>query len=175
MRPLITVCSRPFAIGSSMRLTAPRQKLAVPSRWRLQRKMSLDLRKKLPAARVAMSMPVLKGSSSSSLKNDGATLFEGLIGKAKSAGDMFAAAAHEFAPHIKDLLYFDPNKRSRNYDRTELWLNDDIRASETFGSLRTLAKAMQTSAEKAITCNQELVGYLESIEGAASASAKSPL
>ena len=60
-----------------------------------------------------------------------------------------------------------PNKRSRNYDRTELWLNDDIRASETFGSLRTLAKAMQVSAEKAITCNQELVGYLESIEGAA--------
>lgn len=89
---------------------------------------------------------------SSSLKNDGATLFEGLIGKAKSAGDMFAAAAHEFAPHIKDLLYFDPNKRSRSYDRTELWLNDDIRVSETFGSLRTLAKAMQVSAEKAITC-----------------------
>lgn len=104
---------------------------------------------------------------SSSLKNDGATLFEGLIGKAKSAGDMFAAAAHEFAPHIKDLLYFDPNKRSRSYDRTELWLNDDIRASETFGSLRTFAKAMQASAEKAITCSQELVGYLENIEGAA--------
>lgn len=104
---------------------------------------------------------------SSSLKNDGATLFEGLIGKAKSAGDMFAAAAHEFAPHIKDLLFFDPNKRSRNYDRTELWLNDDIRASQTFGSLRTFAKTMQSSAEKAITCSQELVGYLENIEGAA--------
>ena len=103
----------------------------------------------------------------SSLKNEGVTLFEGLVGKAKSAGDAFAEAAHEFVPHIKDLLYFDANKRSRNYDRTELWLNDDIRASETFDTLRMSAKTMQSCAEKAITCSQELVGYLEGIEGAA--------
>lgn len=101
------------------------------------------------------------------LNDEGETLFMGLAGKAKSAGDSFATAAHEFVPHMKDLLFFDPNKRSKSYDRTELWLNDDIRASATFDALRTTAKAAQSAAEKLITSSQELVGYLENIEGAA--------
>lgn len=103
----------------------------------------------------------------SKLENDGMTLFFGLTGKAKSAGDAYAAAARDLAAHMKDLLFFDPNKRSRGYDHVELWLNDDVRSSETFKALSEYGATAQASAEKLITCSQELVGYLENIDGAA--------
>ena len=103
----------------------------------------------------------------SKLESDGVTLFFGLVGKAKSAGETYAAAARDLVLHMKDLLFFDPNKRSRGYDHVELWINDDIRASETFKALVEYGKAAQTAAEKLVTCGQELVGYLENLEGAA--------
>ncbi len=103
----------------------------------------------------------------SKLENDGMTLFFGLTSKAKSAGNAYAQAARDLISHMKDLLFFDPNKRSRGYDHVELWINDDVRSSETFKALAECGKAAQKEAEKLITCSQELVGYLESIDGAA--------
>ena len=65
-------------------------------------------------------------------KKDGATLFYALTGKARAAGCAFAEAAEDFSRHLKDLLFFDTNKRSKGYEYVELWLNGDVRNSETF-------------------------------------------
>ena len=104
---------------------------------------------------------VMPGSESS------ATLFYGLTSKARSAGKAFGQAAEEFCHHLKDLLFFDTNKRSKGYELVDLWINEEVRASATFKALASFGKSMAESAEKMITACQELVGYLEDIEGAA--------
>ncbi len=97
---------------------------------------------------------------------EAATLFYALTSKAKSAGRSFAEAAEEFAPHVRDLLFFDPAKKRSSYEYTDLWLNDEIRHSETFKAIAGYASTMSERAEKLVTAAQELVGYLEDIEGA---------
>lgn len=104
---------------------------------------------------------VMPGNESS------ATLFYALTSKARSAGKKFGQAAEEFCGHIKDLLFYDTNRRSKGYEQIDLWLNDEIRSSSTFKALASFGKAMAQEAEKMITACQELVGYLEDIEGAA--------
>lgn len=96
-----------------------------------------------------------------------ATLFYGLTAKARAAGTAFAESARNFCSHLKDLMFYDANKRSKGYETVELWLNDEIRAGSVYQSLGTLAKHMAHDAEKLITACQELVGYLDDIEGAA--------
>lgn len=96
-----------------------------------------------------------------------ATLFYGLTSKARSAGAAFAASAEEFCSHIKDLLFYDTNRRSKGYENIELWLNDEIRKGSVYQSLAALGRHMAADAEKMVTACQELVGYLEDIEGAA--------
>ena len=98
---------------------------------------------------------------------DGATLFYALTAKARSAGTAYAEAAREFSTHLKDLLFFDANKRGKGYEYVELWLNDDIRGSATFSQVASLGRVMAQAAEKLVTTCQELVGYLEDVEGAA--------
>lgn len=95
------------------------------------------------------------------------TLFYALTGKAKEAGRLFAEAEAEFAAHVRDLLYFDSSKRSKGYEYVDLWINDEVRRSSAFKSLAELGQAMAARAEKLITASQELVGYLEDVEGAA--------
>ena len=111
-------------------------------------------------ARAERKLGMKKGAES-------ATLFFALVAKAKSAGDAFSQAASDLATHMKDLLYFEPNKRARGYDHTELWLNDEIRSSETFGTVMNYGATAKVAAEKLVTACQELVGYLENMEGAA--------
>lgn len=97
----------------------------------------------------------------------GETLFYGLTNKAKAAGKDFAEKAQEFTAHIQDLLYFDTNKRSKGYEFVDLWLNDEIRRSSCFQGLAEFGEAMRERAEKLVTACQELVAYLDDIEGAA--------
>ncbi len=100
--------------------------------------------------------------------SQGDTLLFALSSKARAAGKVFDAAAGAFCDHIDDLLYFDDSRGSRGYDRVELWLNDDIRASSTFKQLAEYGRALYDAAEKEITACQELVGFMENIEGAGS-------
>ena len=99
--------------------------------------------------------------------DESAALFYALSGKARTAGAAFAPAACEFADHLRDLLFFDMGKHGKGYDSVELWLNDDIRSSATFAALASLGKTMAEAAEKLITSCQEMVGYLEDVDGAA--------
>lgn len=101
------------------------------------------------------------------LIGENCTLFYGLSNKAKLASAEYAQVAKEFCAHIKDLLYFDANKRNKSYDVVELWINSEIRSSDTFQALVELGTQLENRAEKVITACQDLVGFLEDIEGAA--------
>lgn len=100
-------------------------------------------------------------------KEEGSSLFYVLTNKARVAGKAYADAGYEFTQHLKDLLFFDQNRRGRGYETVELWINDDIRGSATFSQVAVLGRAMASAAEKLVTVCQELVGYLEEVEGAA--------
>lgn len=96
-----------------------------------------------------------------------ATLYQALSAKARSAGSAYAAAAREFSGHMKDLLYFEPNRRGHGYEYVDLWINDDVRRSSVFQRLVTYGAVMKEKAEKLVSACQELVAYLEEVEGAA--------
>lgn len=98
---------------------------------------------------------------------EGETLLYGLTAKARAAGTAYAAAAQEFVGHMKDLLFFEPNRRGKGYDTVEIWVNDDVRGSATFKAVGEFAHAMGECADKLVRCCQELVGYLEEVDGAA--------
>lgn len=96
-----------------------------------------------------------------------ATLFYALTNKARTAGAAFADAAQRFCASLPDLLFYDTNRRSKGYENVDLWLNGEIRSSSVFQGIVRQAQAMAAEAEKMTTACQELVGYLEDIEGAA--------
>lgn len=98
---------------------------------------------------------------------EGSTLLYSLTSKARSAGRVFAEDAEALCTHMKDLLYFDTNKRSKGYETIDLWLNDDIRASEHFMQLVQYGMRFIDSSEKLIKTCQELVGLLEEYDNAA--------
>lgn len=97
------------------------------------------------------------------------TLFFALTSKAKEAGRLFAEAEAEFVSHVSDLLFFESasHSRSKGYEYVDLWINDEVRASSYFQSLTGFGRTMVDRSEKLITACQELVGYLEDVEGAA--------
>ncbi|MCR5582461.1 MAG: DNA polymerase III subunit epsilon [Eggerthellaceae bacterium] len=99
--------------------------------------------------------------------SDGDTLMFALSGKAKRAGMLYAQTAEEFCLHVKDLLYFEPQKQSKGYDYIDLWLNDDIRASSVFQNLVSLGRAMCEASEKLIRACQQMVGIMEDVRSAA--------
>lgn len=105
----------------------------------------------------------------SSCGDEQLTLFHALNAKARSAGAAWAQAAREFCTHMKDLLYFDTNKRSHGYEYTELWISADIRRSSVFQTLAAYGRTMREASEKLIRACQDLVAFLEEIEGAADA------
>ncbi len=97
------------------------------------------------------------------------TLQQALFSKARAAGKAFAQSAEEFTAHIKDLAFFDTNKRNKGYEIVELWINEDIRGSATFANLAAFGKLLCDSTEKLISSCQELVALLDEIEEAAEA------
>lgn len=94
------------------------------------------------------------------------TLLFALSSKCKQAGISFEQTASEFVAHAKDLLYYDTSK-NKNYERIELWLNDEIRHGSVFSELRSRESLMVESADKLIKAAQDLVAYLEGIDEAA--------
>lgn len=92
------------------------------------------------------------------------TLFESMIRKAQIAASAFGIAAQEFCLAAKDLLFFDERSKRNSYEYFDLWLNDDIRASETFSGVKFAAEGLYETLEKAISAARDIVAYLESIE-----------
>lgn len=96
------------------------------------------------------------------------TTLYALTGKARAAGGDFAQAAGFFCQHVKDLLYYEPRTgANKGYERIELWLNDEIRHGEIYQQLAAHGKVLTNATERLITASQELVGWLEGMEGAA--------
>lgn len=102
-----------------------------------------------------------------SQSDEKATLFQALSSKARIAGSAYAVSAHEFCEHMKDLLYFDSNRRGRGYEYVDLWINDDVRRSSVFQELAAYGRIMREKTENLISSSQEIVNYLEEVEGAA--------
>ena len=105
------------------------------------------------------------------MPNEQITLLFALLEKARSAGNMFERATEEFCKHVKDLLYFDTQDKGRQkgYETVTLWVNDAVRQTEQFGMVAEYAHVFVESADKLITACQELVAYLEDVEGVANA------
>lgn len=101
-------------------------------------------------------------------KEEASTLFFALTNKARIAGKAFGEASADFAVRMRDLLFYDGNKRGKGYETVELWLNAEIRAGERFRGVSEVGRTMADRAEKLVTACQEIVAYLEDIEGAAS-------
>lgn len=94
------------------------------------------------------------------------TLFYVLTSKAKAAGRAFGDAEGAFVTRVRDLLQFDPNKKS-SYDMTDIWINEQLRATSVFAEIAGCARDLMDTAEKLINACQELVGFLDDVEGAA--------
>ncbi len=100
-------------------------------------------------------------------REEASTLFYALTSRARVAGAAFASASSDFSVRMRDLLYYDANKRGKGYETVELWLNDEIRAGERFKLISETGRIMAGHAEKLVTACQEIVAYLEDIEGSA--------
>ena len=96
------------------------------------------------------------------------TTLYALSAKARAAGIRFQQAVSFYCAHVKDLLYYEPRTgANKGYERIELWINDEIRHGSIFQQLVDHAKVMTNAIEPLITASQELVGWLEGLEGAA--------
>lgn len=98
---------------------------------------------------------------------DDGTLFFSLTSKAKNAGRAFSEVEKEFSGHFRDLLYYDTTKKSKGYEYVDLWINEEIRHGTPFKTISSFARTLIERSEKLVTACQELVGYLEDVEGAA--------
>lgn len=96
------------------------------------------------------------------------TTLYALTGKARAAGAWFQQAVNFYCMHVKDLLYYEPRTgANKGYERIELWVNDEIRHGSAFQELVDHARVMTNAIEQLITASQELVAWLEGLEGAA--------
>lgn len=103
----------------------------------------------------------------SGLQPEASTLFYGLTEKARSRGKEFAAAAIDFAHHMKDLIGCDSDRGNRGYENIELWISDKVRQDERFSALRGYGKTFREAAERLVTSSNELVAFLEGVDGVA--------
>lgn len=94
--------------------------------------------------------------------------FYALCAKCRAAGLKYQQAVSYYCLHVKDLLYYEQQGGShKGYERIELWINDEIRGSSIFQRLSDHAKVMMNAAETLIASTQELVAWLDGVEGAA--------
>ena len=99
---------------------------------------------------------------------DESTLLFALTSKAKLAGETFAQSSRDFAKHMKDLLFFDSQRKGKGYEYVDLWLNNEIRNSATFAAMAGYGTTWMNHAEKLVLAAQNLVAYLDDLEDAAS-------
>ena len=102
-------------------------------------------------------------------EGEGITLLYALTSKCREAGNAFYQVADDFTLHMKDLLYFDASSKSKGYDNVDLWVNSDVRVSSRFKDLALRAADLVEASDKLITAAQDLVAYLEEVDGAAEA------
>ena len=100
---------------------------------------------------------------------EGQALYDALIVKAETAAGAFSIAAEEFCLSAKDLLVFDQKSRSRGYEWFDLWLNSEIRTSETYQEVRECARSLYNTLEKLIKTTRDLVAYAEQMDDTSSA------
>lgn len=129
---------------------------------RLANRLASDEARRNPFVRVERRAPLDSGS-----QPEVSTLFYALTEKARARGKVFGECAIEFARHMKDLVGCDTNKSNKSYETIELWINDDVRSDERFQTLRGFAKDFREAAEKLITSGNELVAFLDGVDGAA--------
>ena len=93
-----------------------------------------------------------------------------LLGKAREAGNSFAKTVAEYQRRIKDLLYFDPVKRTKRgptYEQVDVWINGEVRESQTFADVASSANELIEASDRLIAACQDVVAYLEGIDEAA--------
>lgn len=98
--------------------------------------------------------------------SDFATLFYGLLNKAQQIAKKFGDAESDFATNIRGLLYFDAQKKS-GYEYADIWINEEVRASEVFAKLRESGKKITWETERLVNVCQKLVALLENVPNAA--------
>ena len=88
------------------------------------------------------------------------TLFLGLMAKAKAAGSDFSATASEYLVRVKDLLYFDPVKRSRrgpSYEQVDIWSDQEGRRSTVFADLTSVVIDLIDKSDRLISAATDVV------------------
>ena len=91
-----------------------------------------------------------------------------LTAKARAAGLRYEQAVFYYNAHVKDLLFYEPRTgANKGYERIELWVNDEIRHGSAFTQLVDHAKVLANAIEQLITASQELVAWMEGLEGSA--------
>ena len=136
--------------------------LDAPEMLRLAKKLSSDDPRHNVFVRTERRAPLDSGS-----QPEASTLFFGLIKKAYSRGKNFAEAAYDLAHHMKDLIACDHERGNKGYDNIELWINDRVRGEEQFAALRGFGKSFCEAAERVVTAANELIAYLEGVDGVA--------
>jgi ATP-dependent DNA helicase DinG len=129
---------------------------------RLSRRLETDDPRRNPIERVKRRAP-MDGES----QPEASTLFYGLVGKADSCGRALAEAGEDYAVHMKDLARIPQDKRNKNYDKLDIWINADVRDNAHFKKLCGYAKAFCECAERFVTAANELVAFLEGVDGVA--------
>lgn len=163
--------SRELSVDEILRMAA-RVSSAEASRnilLRAERQMAGKLDDATPGS---LTAPALVGGASgqeSPLQGGGETLFFVLLERAKKAGTAFDLAAREFCKQVHDLMFFDTLRHGKGYDWVDVWINEDVRNSYTFAALRDQGHMAYDAAEKLVKSCQELVGFMEGVEGVAAA------
>lgn len=129
---------------------------------RLANRLASDDAKRNVFVRTERRAPIDSGS-----QPEASSLFYGLTEKARARGKAFAEAATEFAHHMKDLIACDQGRGNKGYETIELWINDQVRASDHFKALRGFGITFREAAERLITSGNELIAYLEGVDGVA--------
>ncbi|MDO5043128.1 MAG: helicase C-terminal domain-containing protein [Slackia sp.] len=137
-------------------------KLDAAEMVRLANRLASQEAKRNPFVRLERRAPLDSGT-----QPEASTLFFGLTEKARARGKAFAESAVEFAHHMKDLVACDTNKGNRSYETIDLWISDDVRRDERFATLRGFAKTFREQAERLITAGNELIAFLDGVDGVA--------
>ena len=106
-----------------------------------------------------------QGSFDREKPTESATLFFTMTERARRSAAAFAQTATEFAHHMKDLVACDKEPSNRHYETIELWINDEVRATEEFQALRGFAAEFCESGERLVRDASELVAFLEGVGG----------
>ena len=136
--------------------------LDAPEMLRLAKKLSSDEPRDNVFVRTERRAPL-----NSALQPEASTLFFGLTKKACSRGKDFAEAASDLAHHMKDLLECAKERGNKGYDNIDFWIDDCARAKQQFVSLRAFGKTFREAAERVVTAANELIAYLEGVDGVA--------